>query len=118
MPARGDQHIFLFKAVFEAFRDFHIYSPGGNGKLADASGMKVMSLEGALGADKLVISVHPCGIGGVGATVLTSDEDARRCGMSCWIQHGDSELTHRFQIVSFSGYDLGLCSAKNFLRPK
>src|ERR1700730_3871602 len=80
--------------------------------------MKVMSLEGTLGADKLVISVHPCGIGGVGATVFPSNEDPGGRRVSGGIQHGDGELTDRFQIVSFSGCDLGLCSAKNFLRPK
>ena len=73
--------------VFEAFHDLNFRAPGRQCHFRDARSVKVMRLEGTLGAHEIVVSIHPCVVGSVSRAIRAHDEDPRRRGMAGRVQH-------------------------------
>ena len=102
LPGR-DGHAFPLKAVFKALHDFDFHASGRHRHFGAARGVKVVGLERALGADEIIVRSHPGVIGSIGAAIFADDEDSRRRGMPCLVQHRNAELAHRFQVVLLFG---------------
>ena len=77
-----------------------------------------MCFERPLRTHKVIVSVHPCVIGCVRETVLTDDENTRRCGNTRGIQYLDTEPSHGFQITFVLGDELTLRARQDFLSPE
>ena len=71
-----------------------------------------MCFETALRAIEVVIRIHPGIVGRIGTAILASDENPSSRRMPCGVEHFDSEVTYRLQIMALFYYKLSLRPAK------
>ena len=119
VPA-ADRYALPRKSILETFHHFDLGAPAGNSEIRHCPhAVEVVGFKRPLGANKIVVGMHPGIVGSVSAAVFTGDETrAPVCGFSCRIQHGDAEFPHRL-LDNASPWQLpGLRSTGHLLRPQ